>query len=184
MDAPMEKLPEYAFIGRSNVGKSSLINTLTERKNLARTSNTPGKTQALNLYVINESWNIMDLPGYGYARISKRQRAKWERMIYQYLGKRPNLACVFLLVDSRIPPQESDLEFAGWLGGNSIPFVIVFTKTDKLKPSELEENISTFKNKMLESWESLPSTYITSSAKVIGRNEVLNFIEQTNLSIG
>lgn len=174
------KRPEYAFIGRSNVGKSSLINTLIERKNFARTSNTPGKTQALNLYVVNNEWNIMDLPGYGYARISKVQRAKWRKMIDEYLNKRPNLVCVLLLVDSRIPPQESDLEFANRLGENSIPFVIVFTKSDKLKPAELEENVRVFKNTMLKTWESLPSDFITSSENRRGREEVLNFILETN----
>ena len=176
--------PEYAFIGRSNVGKSSLINTLLERKNFARTSNTPGKTQTMNLYIVNGEWNIMDLPGYGYARISKVQRANWRKMINQYLSKRSNLACVFLLVDSRIPPQEIDLEFANWLGENLIPFVIAFTKSDKLKPKELEKNISVFKNKMLETWESLPSLFITSSENKKGRGEVLKFILETNQSIG
>ena len=166
------------------MGKSSLVNVLIDRKNYARISNTPGKTQHLNLYHINEAWNIMDLPGYGYARISKKERAKWEHMIYQYLDHRPNLSCVFLLIDSRVSPQESDLEFANWLGAHSIPFTIVFTKSDKLKPLELEENISIFKNKMLETWESLPSLFITSSVKKAGRNELLHFIEQTNLSIG
>ncbi|MDG2450564.1 MAG: ribosome biogenesis GTP-binding protein YihA/YsxC [Saprospiraceae bacterium] len=176
--------PEYAFIGRSNVGKSSLINTLIERKNFARTSNTPGKTQALNLYVVNNQWNIMDLPGYGYARISKVQRAKWRKMIDQYLSKRPNLVCVLQLVDTRIPPQDIDLEFANWLGENTIPFVIVFTKSDKLKPLELEKNVSIFKNKMLETWESLPSLFITSSETNKGRDEVLNFILETNQNLG
>ncbi|MEE9373615.1 MAG: ribosome biogenesis GTP-binding protein YihA/YsxC [Saprospiraceae bacterium] len=178
------KRPEYAFIGRSNVGKSSLINTLVERKNFARTSNTPGKTQTLNLYVINNEWNIMDLPGYGYARISKVQRAKWKKMIDQYLSKRPNLVCVFLLIDSRVEPQQKDLEFADWLGENGIPFVMVFTKSDKLKPSELEKNVTEFKNKMLETWESLPSFFITSSEKNIGRDEVLNFVLETNQKLG
>lgn len=151
-----------------------------ERKNYARTSNTPGKTQNLNLYQVNHEWNIMDLPGYGYARISKKERAKWEKMIYNYLEARPNLACVMLLIDSRISPQESDLSFADWLGAHSIPFVIVFTKSDKLKPLELENNISVFQNKMLETWESLPSSFTTSSVSRNGRVEVLNFIDKTN----
>jgi len=166
------------------VGKSSLINSLIERKNFARISNTPGKTQSLNLYVVNNEWNIMDLPGYGYARISKVQRARWKKMIDEYLRKRQNLVCVMLLIDSRVPPQKVDIEFANWLGENSIPFILVFTKKDKLKPIELEENIEVFKKKMLETWESLPSYYVTSSETNDGREDVLEFILKTNLEIG
>lgn len=183
MDLPHGGRPEYAFIGRSNVGKSSLINTLIERKNFARTSNTPGKTQTINLYMINDVWNIVDLPGYGYARISKKHRARWEKMIQQYLSKRQNLVCVFILIDSRIPPQDKDLEFINWIGEHAIPFSLVYTKADKLKPKELEENLNAFQKKMLETWESLPSSFVTSSVTREGRDKILHFIDKTNRSL-
>ncbi|MEZ4885467.1 MAG: ribosome biogenesis GTP-binding protein YihA/YsxC [Chitinophagales bacterium] len=175
---PEPTLPEYAFIGRSNVGKSSLINMLTERNKLAKVSNTPGKTQTINHFIINDEWYLVDLPGYGYAKISKVQRKKWEQFIRNYLQKRMNLQCVFLLIDSRIPPQPIDLEFANWLGEMMIPFVIVFTKTDdrKYKP----ENVEVFRAQFLETWEEMPQHFLTSARKKTGREDVLGFIEEVN----
>ncbi len=175
---PEPKLPEYAFIGRSNVGKSSLINMLTERNKLAKVSNTPGKTQTINHFIINDNWYLVDLPGYGYAKISKVQRKKWEQFIRSYLQKRSNLQCVCLLIDARIPPQKIDLEFANWLGEMMIPFVLMFTKTDdrKFKP----ENIEVFKEQFLETWEEMPQHFLTSAKKKTGREEVLSFIEEVN----
>ncbi|MGB0932154.1 MAG: ribosome biogenesis GTP-binding protein YihA/YsxC [Chitinophagales bacterium] len=175
---PKPILPEYAFIGRSNVGKSSLINMLTERNKLAKVSNTPGKTQTINHFIINDNWYLVDLPGYGYAKRSKAQRKKWEQFIRNYLQKRSNLQCVCLLIDSRIPPQKVDLEFADWLGEMMIPFVIMFTKTDdrKYKP----ENIEVFREKFLETWHDMPQHFLTSAKKKIGRDEVLGFIDEVN----
>ena len=180
---PLENRPEYAFIGRSNVGKSSLINTLLNRKNIARISNTPGKTQTINLYAIDKEWNMVDLPGYGYAKISKTHRRKWKSMIEEYLMERKNLVSVFHLIDSRIPPQESDLSFVMWMGEKGIPFSFVFTKIDKLKPSELVKNLKTFNNTILESWESLPSCFTSSSITKVGKEEILQFISITNRTI-
>ncbi len=179
---PKPNKPEYAFIGRSNVGKSSIINMLCERKALARVSNTPGKTQTINHFLINERWYLVDLPGYGYAKISKTQRKKWEQFIRSYLNKRSNLQCVFLLIDARIPPQKIDLEFADWMGEMKIPFVIVFTKSDdkKYKP----ENIKVFKNTMLETWNSLPQMFLSSSKKQKGKKEILDFIHDINVQSG
>ncbi len=179
-DCPAPDLPEYAFIGRSNVGKSSLINMLTHRKKLARVSNTPGKTQLINHFLINDNWYLVDLPGYGYARVSKTSRKKWERFIRDYLSKRRNLQCVFLLIDSRIPPQKIDLEFANWMGELRIPFTLIFTKADKNKPAILEENIEVFKNKMLETWDGLPQDFVSSSVNETGKVEILGFIHQIN----
>lgn len=177
-DCPPPDRPEYAFIGRSNVGKSSLINLLTGRKALAKVSHTPGKTQTINHFLINDAWYLVDLPGYGYARISKTMRQKWKRFIQSYLLKRENLQCVFVLVDSRIPPQERDLAFMNWLGEIRVPFVIVFTKTDDRKYQP--ENIEVFNKKMLESWTALPQQFLTSSKKKLGRTELLQFIETIN----
>lgn len=176
---PPPNCPEYAFIGRSNVGKSSLINMLTGFGELAKVSSTPGKTQAINHFSINEQWFLVDLPGYGYAKISKTQREKWQQMIRQYLNRRDNLQCVFLLIDSRIPPQTSDLEFINWLGEMHIPFVIVFTKIDnrKYKPQNIEE----FKTAMLQTWDALPQMFLTSAVKKHGRDEVLQFIDDINV---
>ena len=175
---PPPNKPEYAFIGRSNVGKSSLINMLTNHKGLAKVSNTPGKTQTINHFLVDNNWYLVDLPGYGYARISKTQRKKWEMFIKKYLHKRENLQCVFLLIDSRIPPQAIDLEFANWMGEWHVPFIIIFTKIDdkKYKP----KNIEVFKRTMLESWNDLPQMFKTSSKKKVGKAELLRFIGGIN----
>jgi len=179
-NCPPPKLPEYGFIGRSNVGKSSLINMLTNNKNLAKTSATPGKTQLINHFLINQSWYLADLPGLGYAKVSKDKKQHWDKMIYDYLLTRKNLLCVFVLIDSRLELQKVDEELMGFLGQNNIPFVIIFTKIDKLKTSQKDRNINAFKNEMLKSWETLPEIFITSSEKKLGRDEALNFIEKTN----
>ncbi len=177
---PKDNIPEYAFIGRSNVGKSSLINMLTNRRGLAKTSSTPGKTITINHFVINDEWYIVDLPGYGYARRSKKQREEWQTMLAKYIKQRRNLVCTFVLVDSRIEPQNSDLGFMEWLGENQVPFAIVFTKADKLKTAELEKNLSKYKERLLEDWEELPAIFVTSSEKGLGRDDLLNFIEEQN----
>ncbi|MEM9921396.1 MAG: ribosome biogenesis GTP-binding protein YihA/YsxC [Bacteroidota bacterium] len=178
---PKDSLPEYAFIGRSNVGKSSLINMLCDRKGLAKVSGTPGKTQYLNFFLINKSWYIVDLPGYGYARISKTKRRAWEKMIQGYLNKRENLVCTFLLIDSNVKPQAIDLEFINWMGQMRIPFVLVFTKIDRKKKGlDISANIEAFKEALLESWEELPPLFESSANLQIGREEILNFIERTN----
>jgi GTP-binding protein len=179
-DCPKSELPEYAFIGRSNVGKSSLINMLVGRKELARTSGTPGKTISMNFYLVNEEWNLVDLPGYGYAKRSKDLRASWEKTLWNYLEKRDHLISLFALVDSRIEPQEKDLDFINKLGETGIPFSIVFTKLDKLKASEAEANIEQFKAKLLETWEELPTLFFTSSLDKRGRVEILKSIQKMN----
>ena len=172
--------PEYAFIGRSNVGKSSLINMLTERRALAKTSGTPGKTQLINHFSINDLYYFADLPGYGYAKVSKKNRKKFSEFTLKYLENRENLMCVFVLIDSRIPPQKIDLEFMEYCGIKQIPFVMCFTKLDKLKDKEIEKNITDYKNIMLENWESLPNVFETSSKKMIGKQDIIDFIEATN----
>ncbi len=174
---PDSSLPEFAFVGRSNVGKSSLINYLCSRKKLAKTSSTPGKTQLINLFNVEEKWILADLPGYGYAKISKKTRAKWGRMIEQYLLRRPNLTCVFLLIDSRIPLQSIDLDMINWLGEHRVPFILVFTKIDKVKPQELNNKLVEFFVPLKETWEELPHSILTSSNKDKGREELLDFIE-------
>jgi GTP-binding protein len=179
-DCPKVDLPEYAFIGRSNVGKSSLINMLVQRKELARTSGTPGKTISMNFFCVNEQWNLVDLPGYGYARRSKDLRNSWEKTLWNYLEKRDYLVVLFVLIDSRIEPQEKDLEFINQLGEKGIPFKIVFTKLDKLKANKAEENIEVFKSKLSESWEELPSIYLTSAVDKRGRIELLKDIQKMN----
>ena len=179
-DMPPPKMPEYGFVGRSNVGKSSLINALTQRKKLAKTSGTPGKTQLINHFLINESWYLADLPGYGYARVSKTQRKVFQNMIQEYLFKRENLMNVFVLVDSRLEPQEGDLEFMEMLGIKRIPFSIIFTKIDKLKKDELETNLSVYENKLFETWEELPPMMFTSSTSKAGREELLDKISEIN----
>ncbi|NNE29334.1 MAG: YihA family ribosome biogenesis GTP-binding protein [Saprospiraceae bacterium] len=178
---PEGDLPEYAFIGRSNVGKSSLINLLCNRKEVARVSNKPGKTQHFNFFLINKSWHMVDLPGYGYAKISKKQREKWAKELNKYLKSREQLYCLFLLIDGSIPPQKKDLEFIDRLGQLGVPFVLVFTKTDKAKPAEVETFQTQYKEILLESWESLPDIFHTSTVKGTGREDLLTFISGINL---
>lgn len=182
-DCPVPNKTEYAFIGRSNVGKSSLINLLTNRKKLAKTSATPGKTQLINHFLINDSWYLVDLPGYGWARVSKKDKADWKKMIDGYLRNRQNLASVFVLVDSRHEPQPIDLEFIQWLGEEGVPFAIVFTKTDKLKKTQVQANLSKYKKKLMETWEEVPSFFVTSSESKVGQEQLLEFIEEINASI-
>jgi GTP-binding protein len=181
---PKPDRPEYAFIGRSNVGKSSLINSLMQRKKLAKTSSTPGKTQLINHFSVNEAWYLVDLPGYGFAKVSKAQKQKFERMISDYILGRENLVSVFVLVDSRHTPQQIDLEFMEWLGMSGIPFSIVFTKMDKLKRSEVDAKLSKYQNKMMETWEELPQMFETSAEKNSGREDVLQYIDVLNRDIG
>jgi len=178
--APQESLPEYAFIGRSNVGKSSLINMLTNHKKLAKTSGTPGKTQLINHFKINDNWFLVDLPGYGYAKTSKSSRKKFQKLITDYFLKRKNLVNAFVLVDARHEPQKIDMEFMKWLGEHGIPFSIVFTKADKLSSNELGKNIKKYKTQFLKEWESMPITFITSATSKLGRDEILNYIERLN----
>lgn len=180
---PADGRNEYAFIGRSNVGKSSLINMLTRNKSLAKTSVRPGKTQLINHFLINNEWYLVDLPGYGYARISKTQRAAWQKMISDYILQRNVLVNTFVLIDSRIPPQRIDLEFISFLGRNGIPLAIVFTKVDKQNQSETARNVNAFKNVLLEEWEELPPMFLTSSVSGTGRDKLLAFIEQCNASM-
>lgn len=177
---PNSKLPEYAFIGRSNVGKSSLINMLTARKSLAKTSGRPGKTQLINHFLINKDWHLVDLPGYGYARVSKSIKKTFQKFITQYFEHREQMLCAFVLIDSRHSPQPIDLEFMQWLGEHGIPFCIIFTKADKLKPNALTRNVEAYKEKMLEIWEEMPVYFVTSSTNDLGRDEVLKFIENLN----
>jgi GTP-binding protein len=173
---PAPDKPEFAFIGRSNVGKSSLINMLTQTKDLAKTSAKPGKTQTINHFLINETWYLVDLPGYGYASVSKTLREGFGQMIEDYVQKRENLSCIFVLVDSRLEPQKSDLSFINWVGSKGVPLAIVFTKADKLKLNELQRNVQQFKKAVLADWEELPPMLITSSEKKTGRDELLDFI--------
>ncbi|WP_207422432.1 ribosome biogenesis GTP-binding protein YihA/YsxC [Desertivirga brevis] len=177
---PAPALPEYAFIGRSNVGKSSLINMLTQRKGLAKTSQTPGKTQLINHFLINEKWYLVDLPGYGFAKTSRTNRGEWERFIRYYLKNRENLQCVFVLIDSRLEPQKVDLDFCSWLGEQGIPFVLVFTKADKQSKLKTEQTVSAFKKAMLQYFEEVPQEFTTSSEEKTGREELLAFIEDVN----
>lgn len=180
---PKERIPEYAFIGRSNVGKSSLINMLMERKSLAKTSGTPGKTQLINHFKINDNWFLVDLPGYGYAKVSKKKRQKFQNYIEDYFKKREQLVCSFVLVDSRHDPQKIDLEFMQFLGEERIPFCIVFTKADKLGSSKLNKQILAYKKKLLNTWEQVPTSFVTSSSTGMGRDEFLQFISDVNADV-
>lgn len=184
-DCPKDILPEYAFIGRSNVGKSSLINMLMQRKNLAKTSGRPGKTQLINHFIINGNWFLVDLPGYGYARVSKKQKKTFQAYITQYFLKRKQLVSAFVLIDIRHEPQEIDLEFMSWLGEKGIPFAIVFTKADKLKPAIIDEKVNSYLHVLTETdWEIAPPHFITSASSSLGREELLGYIEQVNMEIG
>lgn len=181
--SPALKLPEYAFIGRSNVGKSSLINLICDKKNLAKTSGKPGKTQLINHFIINEKnepWYLVDLPGYGYAKVSKTLKERWAKFLQEYILKRENLLYLFVLIDCRLEPQKIDLEFMQWLGEKGIPFAMVFTKMDKLHINEFNRNIRHYNKVMLDYWEELPLQFFTSSMDGIGKQELLKFIEQTN----
>lgn len=180
---PQDTKPEYAFIGRSNVGKSSLINMLTNNKRLAKTSATPGKTLLINHFIINKEWYLVDLPGYGFAKRSKKEVARLDQMIRGYILQREQLVNVFVLVDVRLEPQKIDLEFIEWLGQSSVPFAIIFTKADKLTANKVSQNVEAYKKKLLETWEELPPYYITSAEKRQGREEVLQYIEDINKSL-
>ena len=180
---PVTDKPEYAFIGRSNVGKSSLINMLTQRKALAMTSSTPGKTMLINHFAINDEWFLVDLPGYGYAKRGKKEVEKLQKLISYYVLNREELTCLFVLIDSRLKPQKIDLEFIQFLGENCVPFGLIFTKADKTKRGELKRNVDAFLNTLREEWEELPPYFITSSDNGLGRDEVLNYIQQINDSL-
>jgi len=177
---PEAVLPEYAFIGRSNVGKSSLINMLVNEKKLALTSSRPGKTQLINHFIVNKKWYLVDLPGYGFAKVSKTSREKWAKMIYDYLEFRENLMVIFLLIDSRIPPQQIDLDFINKLAQMGLPFVLAFTKTDKVSKTLVNTTIEAYKIKLSETWETLPKMFTTSAEKKIGRDDVLDYINSCN----
>ena len=181
--APKDRIPEYAFIGRSNVGKSSLINMLMGRKDLAKISGKPGKTQLINHFKVNDSWFLVDLPGYGYAQVSKKKRTIFQYFIENYFKEREQLVCTFVLIDSRHDPQKIDLEFMKFLGENQIPFCIVFTKADKLGSSKLNKQIVSYKKKLLQSWEEVPTSFVTSSSSGLGRDEFLQFIDGVNKDV-
>jgi len=180
---PKDRLPEYAFIGRSNVGKSSLINMLTNCKNLAKTSGRPGKTQLINHFKIDDRWFLVDLPGYGYARVSKTTKQVFQRFITDYFEQREQLVSAFVLVDIRHEPQKIDVEFMQWLGERAIPFAIIFTKADKLKPQAIERNVAAYKEVLLEWWEEFPPYFVTSAQNKTGKEELTQYIEQTNQTI-
>ncbi|GAB3808003.1 ribosome biogenesis GTP-binding protein YihA/YsxC [Spirosoma humi] len=177
---PKPDRPEYAFIGRSNVGKSSLINMLTSRSSLAKISGKPGKTQLINHFLIDNEWYLVDLPGYGYAQVSKAEREKFAALIDGYLTSRPNLLCIFVLVDARIEPQKIDLDFMANLGDRGLPFVIVFTKTEKLNASKLQTTLANYRTKLLEEWEEAPQFFVTSAVTAAGREDLLSFIRPLN----
>lgn len=177
---PQDGKPEYAFIGRSNVGKSSLINMLTRRSKLAMTSSMPGKTMLINHFIVNDEWYLVDLPGYGYAKRSKSQTQNLEHIISSYVLDRKQMTLLFVLIDSRHEPQKIDLEFFEWLGENGVPFAIVFTKADKLKKTQLNNNITAYKERLLEQWEELPPVFVTSSETAFGRDELLEYIFDIN----
>jgi GTP-binding protein len=178
---PKDRIPEYAFIGRSNVGKSSLINMITNHKNLAKTSGKPGKTQLINHFLINKNWHLVDLPGYGYAKVSKTAKAKFQQFITEYFEKREQLVCGFVLVDIRHEPQKIDVEFINYLGENGIPFCLVFTKADKLGSSQIQKNVAAYKKHLLANdWEEMPPYFITSAENTLGKDELLAYIDNIN----
>ncbi len=179
---PETRKPEFAFIGRSNVGKSSLINMLVDRKKLAKTSSTPGKTQTVNHFLVNDNWYLVDLPGYGYASASRSARFEWGKMIEHYLKNRKNLFCTFILLDARLKPQAIDIDFITWMGENHLPMVILLTKSDKLKQQELAKSKKIIEAKLLEQWEELPPLFVTSSEKKSGRDKILDFISEAMLA--
>jgi len=179
-DCPEPDRPEFAFIGRSNVGKSSLINMLCNHSKLAKTSGQPGKTQTINFFDIDETWYLVDLPGYGYARIADKTRRRWRHMINNYLKKRPNLQCAFLLIDSCIPPQQKDIEFANWMGANKVPFILVFTKTDRKKSKKYKTFFEDFQKAFLEHWGEMPTHFFTSAKTEAGKEEILDMIDDIN----
>jgi len=177
-NCPPAKYPEFAFIGRSNVGKSSLINSLTFHKGLAKTSQTPGKTQLINHFIIDEKWFLVDLPGYGFAKVSKEKRKEFEKMIFDYLIHRENLTCLFVLVDIRLKPQAVDIEFMNRMVEDEIPFYIVFTKSDKLSQKQVNESVELYKNFLLDMWDELPPLFVTSAEKHVGREDILKSIDE------
>ena len=179
-DCPKPVMPEYAFIGRSNVGKSSLINALCGNKGLAKTSSTPGKTQLINHFLINENWYLCDLPGYGYAKVSKKSREEWGKMIKGYILNRENLMNTFVLVDARHKPQQIDIDFLRFLGENEIPFSVIFTKSDKIKQKELVQNVKDFEQELFKYWDEIPPYFITSSEKKTGKENILDYIDEIN----
>lgn len=182
--APQDGLPEFAFIGRSNVGKSSLINMLCNRKEIAKVSNKPGKTQLLNYFLVNNHWYLVDLPGYGYAKVSKDTRKSWGKMIEYYFKNRKPLQCAMVLIDSNIPPQKIDIEFINWLGANQVPFSIVYTKIDRLSRNQAQHNVTEIQKALLAHWNELPPQFITSASKATGREELLSFIDNVNREYG
>lgn len=182
-DSPETNLPEYAFIGRSNVGKSSLINILTGRKKLAMVSGTPGKTKLINHFLIDNSWYLVDLPGYGFAKVSKTEREKWDLMIREYILHRENLVNVFVLVDGSIPPQTIDLDFIRWLGISGIPFAIVLTKTDKVSKNKVQSQLAVYKKELGKEWDELPQLFLSSAVNNSGRDEIMKYIEVMNKNI-
>lgn len=183
-ECPRSEKPEYAFIGRSNVGKSSLINMLTQRKGLAKTSGTPGKTRLINRFLINEQWYLTDLPGYGFAKVSKSMKREFKGLIADYIRKRENLTNLFLLIDARLPPQKNDLEFMRWLGEHQAPFSMVFTKMDKLSGNKLNQNIKAYNLLLAEEWEELPPQFMTSAETGAGRSELLGYLDTINRELG
>ncbi len=183
LKCPKHNLPEYAFIGRSNVGKSSLINMLTSRKSLAKTSGRPGKTQLINHFIINKNWYLVDLPGYGYARVSKSSKKTFQKFITEYFKNREQLISAFVLVDIRHKPQPIDLEFMQWMGENTIPFSIIFTKADKLKPQAILNHVDDYKAVLLQTWETMPNYFVTSSSTTMGKEALLTYIGSINTSL-
>ncbi|MBL7789439.1 MAG: YihA family ribosome biogenesis GTP-binding protein [Chitinophagales bacterium] len=177
-ELPISEIPEFCFIGRSNVGKSSLINYITGKKDLAKVSSTPGKTQSLNYFLINNEWHLVDLPGYGYAKRSKKLRSSWEDTMYAYFESRETLTNIFLLIDSRIKPMKSDLDMISWLGERGIPFALVYTKADTRELKQCKINMKNFEEKLLESWDALPKSFVTSSEEGRGKDEILDYINQ------